>query len=318
MARVGKPTMRLAALLLAPALLLAGCAQDGPAPSTGAPTAAAPTDAPWWDVGDSWDVEMTRGNGAKEAFRLVNFWNDSDTHHFWLGVPNRQQALDMALHDDNPLLGRVHWNILTPHESGIHAHGLYTFPVEAGDQFGGLAFGRDWSIDASRGDRPGQIVFEGDGDDRATIRYDYLPANEWFSFIEIKDRNGNVELRVDVKAHGAAAAGQYWFLRGRDYHYAENPGGTHDEAFDVKEEERPHASLALEVTGAVAGGPLRIDVLDPDGQIRHSETLTGGDVRKVTEIPAPKVGRWTIRYVGTGTLTGDVEAVGILEYTETV
>ena len=308
--------MRAIPLLLALVLLATGCLGGGDE-GDDAPQAARLGDAPWWEVGEYWLVTIQRADGSTEDFKLVNFWNDSDSHHFWLGTPDRAQALDMALHDDMPLLGRIHWNILTPHERGIHAHGLYTFPVSVGEQFGGLAFDRDWSIDVKNGTKPGQLLFEGASGDRASMRYDFDLANNWFSSIEVKDRQGNTEVRLDVKEHGTGAPGAHWFLRGRDYYEAEDPSGTHDDAFDVDEEDVAHKSLAIEVKGRVSG-PLRIDFVDPSGVSRHSETLTGGDVARIVEIPTPAVGAWTARYVGTGTLEGTVEAVGILEYTRTL
>lgn len=305
--------MRALALLLV--LVLAGCATpaDAPPPAT---SASAALKAPWWEVGEWWDIDVAREGGAPERFRLVNFWNDSASSHFWLGVADRAQALDMALHDDNPLLGRIHWGILTPHEKGIHAHGLYNFPVEVGEEFGGLAFGGEWAITAKAGGQAGQTLFSGRSTKGLTIEYDYLEANRWFSFIEIEDGGAPV-LRIDVRDHGTGAKGAYWFLRGRDYHFSEDPAGTSEEPFEVKDEGTPHRSLALEIKGA-ATGLLRIDVLDPDGQIKHSETLAGGQVAKIVEVPSPKVGTWTIRYAGTGALDGSVEAVGILEYTRTL
>lgn len=307
--------MRAAALLVL-AALVAGCNAPGDGPTK--PTTAASTtiEAPWWEVGEHWDVDMSRGGRAPERFRLVNFWNDSATNHFWLGVADRQQALDMALHDDNPLLGRIHWEILTPHEGGIHAHGLYHFPVEDGERFGGLAFGSEWSLVAKAG-APGTMTFTGTSTDGETIEYDYVSSNRWFTYIDIKDDAGAPVLRVDVRDHGTGATGTYYFARGRDYHLSTDPTGTKEEPFEVKDEGVAHRSLALELKGTV-NGLLRIDVLDPEGQSRHSETLAGGAIAKVIEIPSPKVGTWTIRYAGTGTLAGTVEAVGILEYSRTL
>lgn len=303
------------AILLVLATILAGCGSpDGG--TTPTPPATKTVEAPWWEVGEYWQVDLTRG-GRAETFRLVNFWNDSATSHFWLGVSDRQQALDMALHDDNPLLGRIHWNILTPHENGMHAQGLYNFPVEDGETFGGIAFGSEWSLTAKAGDKPGTMTFAGRSTDGETISYDYDPASKWFTSIEIQDDAGATTLRADVRDHGTGAKGTYWFNRGRDYHLSTDPAGTKEETFDVKDEGMAHKSLALEFKGTV-NGLLRIDVLDPDGQSRHSETLTGGTIAKVVEIPSPKVGPWTIRYAGTGALRGTIEAVGILEYTRTL
>lgn len=305
---------RLAIVVVA-SLLAAGCIRTDPPAGDGEKSTV--VNAPWWDVGSYWVVDIQRSTGPKESFRLVYFWNDTTTEHFWLGVADRNQARDMALHDDNPLLGRIHHNLLTPHEKGVHAHGLYTFPVEPGDSFSGIAFGRTWQIEASAGATAGQLLFAGTATDRATIAYDYSPATEWFSFIEVKGASGATELRIDVTEHGKGQSGTFYFLRGRDYYAATNPGGTKDETFEVKKEEAAHKSLAIELKGTTSG-PLKFDVLDPDGTTRHTETLTSGSTSKIVEISTPKQGTWTMRYIGTGTFTGFIEATGILEYTETL
>lgn len=310
---------RLSSIVLLAILALAGCTGDPPA-SNGddGPTGPVTHEAPWWPVGDYWVLDLQRADGSTETFRLVNFWNDSATSHFWLGVSDRGQALDMALHDDNPFLGRIHWNLLTPHERGIHAHGMYTFPVRVGDQFGGIAFDREWSIDAKEGSG-GRLLFTGTSSDRDTIEYDYDPESEWFTYLEIKDRNGARVLRADIQEHGSGESGTFYFLRGRDYATIEDPaGGPHEETFEVKQEEIPHDSLAFEVVGTVSGGPLTMTLHDPDGTLRHNEVLPVGAVRRVVEVDAPKVGTWTVRFAGLGSLDGTVDLTGILSYSSTL
>jgi hypothetical protein len=308
-----RPTFTILVLVA----LLAGCSGPGGG-GDDAPPAARLGDAPWWKVGEFWVVDIERADGSTESFRLVNFWNDSESSHFWLGVADRAQAMDMALHDDMPFLGRIHWNILTPHERGVHAQGIYTFPVSVGEEFSGLAFDREWTITVRNGTQEGQLLFEGSAGDGATLEYDYLQKNDWFSFFEVQDRQGKREMRLDVKEHGFDAKGPHYFLRGRDYHLSENPGGAKEEPFEVAEEDVPHKSLAVELLGT-ASGPMTVTFVDAKGAVKHTETLTSGSVSKIVEIAGPlEPGVWTIRYAGVGTLTGTVEAVGILEYTRTL
>lgn len=309
-----------AALLLVVALLAAGCATPGSDDDPNGPAAASGVvEAPWWPVGSWWDVELEQAGGARQEVRLVHFWNDSSTSHFWLGVRDRRVALDHALHDNNPLLGRIHWGLLTPHEKGIHAQGMYTFPTEPGDSFGGLAFGRTWEMRAEAGDEPGHLQFSGRSTEGDAIAYDYDPDLQWFSFIEIKDKSGAPVLVARVNGHGTTGeSGAFYFLRGRDYYLGPEGAGTHDETFEVKAEDVPHKSLAVELKGR-ATGPLRLDFLAPSGEIKHSETLpVGGELDRVLEIPSPPQGKWTLRYVGTGSFEGTIEAVGILEYSKTL
>lgn len=308
-----------ATLLLVATLLVAGCAAPG-ADEGDAPGASDPSlvEAPWWPVGSWWDVQIDQAGRASQQVRLVHFWNDSATSHFWLGVDDRRVALDHALHDTNPLLGRIHWALLTPHEKGMHAQGMYTFPVEAGDSFGGLAFGRTWDINVAAGEKPGGLMFNGRSATGDAIAYDYDPDLQWFSFIEVKDEAGAPILVVRVTDHGTGERGPYYFLRGRDYHLGPEGKGTHDETFEVEAEDVPHKSLAIELKGR-ATGPLRLDFFAPSGEIKHSETLTpGAQLDRVLEIPSPQQGEWTLRYVGTGDFEGAIKAIGILEYTKTL
>lgn len=304
----------LCAVLLLP---LAGCSGDAPE-TNAAPTGPAEVAAPWWAVGEWWDVELERP-GASERVRLANFWNDSTSNHFWLGVPDRSVALDHALHDDIPLLGRIHWVLLTPHEKGIHAHGMYTFPTHAGDTFGGLMFGREWEIHALAGDRPGRLRFEGTATDGAQIAYDYDPAIHWFTYIDLRAPGGGPLERIDTVGHGEGARGAFYFLRGRDYYLGpKTQEGTHEEGFDVPAEDPPGLStLALEIDGRTSG-VLAIRILGPEGRVRHQETLAQNTAHTVTELPDPTQGRWTMSFVGTGAFVGTIEVVGVVEYTRTL
>lgn len=323
--------MRSLAALGTLMLLLAGCTQGTNAPG---PTEATErgVEAPWWPVGAWWDIELKRGTEAVQRFRLVNFWNDSASSHFWLGVQDRDgcatkcgfggSALDHALHDNNPLLGRIHWGLLTPHEKGVHANGMYAFPAKPGDtREGAIAFGRTWDLLIKPGPREGTLLFEGTADDGAKMSYDYDPAKMWFTFLEIKDGAGKTELRIDVKGHGLNQKGTYWFLRGRDYTDPplRNVGtnGSREETFTAKQEEIPLKSLALEINGQ-ATGPMQIQIKDPAGTVRHEETLVTSPAHTVKELANPTIGQWKIVLTGSGTFYGTIEVVGILEYNKTL
>lgn len=294
-----------------------GCLGGGVESRTPIPIPDETVYAPWWPVGAWWDLSIRNGTESARSVRLVHFWNDSATSHFWLGVADRNVALDHALHDTNPLVGRVHWELLTPHEKGIHANGMFTFPIRPGDAFGGIMFGREWSVQSAKGPKPGSLLFSGNATDGARVEYDYEPTTEWFSFVDIQDRAGRALLRIDVQGHGAGATGTYYFHRGRDYHEGPTAQGTHDEKFEVEEESPALATLAVEFKGS-ASAVLRIDLVDPGGTTRHTETLVAGPVNKIVEVATPTPGMWTLKYVGTGTFDGRIEAVGITEYTRTL
>lgn len=313
--------MRTAIVALAGALLLAGCVEDDPAPAgNGADPASRAIDAPWWVPGEWWDVRLSGSEVPTQTVRLVMYWNDSDTSHFWLGVRDRSVALDHALHDVNPLLGRVHWGLLTPHEKGIHAHGLYTFPTMPGEKFGGIAFGREWEIEAGQGAKAGGLSFSGRSAAGDTISYDYDPDLRWFSHVDVKDRAGKQLLKIEVLGHGEGEKGTFHFHRGLDLYLGPQAEGPHDERFEVKKnsDTMPVKFLAVELIGR-ADGPLRIDFLDPGGVGRKDYTFTPGQsIDEVIEIQDPPLGEWTLRYVGTGGFAGTIEVVGVEDYARSV
>ena len=299
------------ALLLVP-LLLAGCASnDGNGPP---PPQASRVDAPWWPVGAWWDIRFEHRGAPAQTVRLTNFLNESD--HFWLGVESREAALDHALHDTNPFLGRVHWNLLAPHEGSRHAI-MYKFPLKDGEQFtsGNPFFGSDWNL-VSRNDG-GRYRFVGTAADEATIAFDYDPRTMWFRDLEVREPDGRPRLVATVVDSGTGSTGAWWFLRGRDYYEGPSGSGTHTETFEVPEEERPLTSLVVEVD-ATFSGPMRIDILDPAGTTRHTETSTGGALRNTIEIPMPQMGTWSVRYIGTGNVDGVIDVTGMLGYTESL
>jgi hypothetical protein len=326
--------MRALAAFALLALVLAGCTSS-PTPGGGAGSCSgsgsgsgsgqAPTfvaQAPWWDVGDGYTVRIERPDAQPQTWRMVNYWNDTETAHFWLGVGDRRQALDMALFDTNPFLGRIHHGILTPHEKGMHA-AMYNFPIEDGKRWGGMFFGRNWAFIANEAtlqtplgpDRGFRI--QGTSNDGAghTITYDYSPKLKWFANLEEKDRSGAMVVRATVTDHERGATGTYTFLRGRDFYRGpQDVSGTQEVAFEVKEDVD---SLAFYVQ-ARAQGPLEIQLLDPSGAVKKRVAGTGGAANALEEVSPVPMGTWRMRYVATGAVTGQVLAIGLLDTTRTV
>lgn len=302
--------------LLAAGLLLAGCFGPPPDDGSGGDDAPAEVAAPWWPVGAWWEVKIERA-GRTDHVRLVNFLNASD--HFWLGVDDRAVAMDHALHDTNPLLGRIHWGYLTPHEKASHANAMFTFPMSPGETWEGNLLGRTWTLTARAGATPGSLAVTGGASDGATIVYDYDPDAMWFTTLEVK-KGSAVETRFTVTDFGLGADGAYWFLRGRDYY--EGPKGGLEDMFNVCsgptgngpcKEEMDVRSLVAEFDATFAG-PGRVEFVDPSGAVKKEVTVTGGAVKQIVEIPNPAPGTWKVRYVGTGVPQGSIDGTGILEY----
>lgn len=314
----------LAALVVLPAL--AGCTTTPPGPGPSAPPAppqALVAEAPWWALGDAYTVRIEKPGAAATTWRMVNMWNDTETDHFWLGVADRAQALDMALFDTNPFMGRIHHHILTPHERGMHA-AMYSFPLEDGKRWNGFYYGRNWSflaeeaqLDTPLGRDRGFAITAEDRDGAGhRLTLDYSPRLKWLTSMREVDRSGQPVLTLTVTAYERGATGTYTFLRGLDFYRGPSGlAGTHEEKFKVSEQAD---GLAFYVK-ATAQGPLEIQLVDPAGQVRKRvAAATGGQATFFDEVGAPTQGEWKVRYVTTSTVQGQVFVIGLLDTTRSV
>jgi hypothetical protein len=311
--------MRIAAALFT-LLFLAGCTTPaGKTDSSPTPAVDTAVHAPWWEIGESWTIRFEQAGIPSRTTTLVNFANNSfnDPAHFWLGVADRQEALDHVFFDNNPFLGRIHWEILAPHEKGMHST-MFQFPLEGGDTWSSpILFGRDDIVVESTKRADGTFAIEGEARaDGALFSYDYDPSVEWFRHLTITEASGAAALDAEVIDHEASGQrGTYYFLRGRDYLNANGGTTGESEPFTVDEEGATSIAFLLDVT---TSGPATIEFLDPSGNVVHRETLAlGGTADKIVEInkhPAP--GAWTLRYVGN--VQGTILVRGILEYKATI
>ncbi|MBI4394003.1 MAG: hypothetical protein HY556_09450 [Euryarchaeota archaeon] len=312
-------------VLVLAALVVSGCVTGPPAEKDDvvSPPAILPAVVPWWEVGDWWLVDITNSTGATYTSRLVNFWNDTETAHFWLGVQDRDEAMEHALFDTNPLLGRIHHAILTPHEKGMHAS-MYRFPIVDNETWEGFSFGAQWSYKARAvpdiatplGVKEGYRItgFQPNG---ARIDYDYVPALKWFSSLVQRDSAGREVLELVVKGHGSGSTGTYVFLQGRDFFKGPTSAdATHDETFEVKEDT---TFMAVKVD-VRSERPWRLDLVDPTGTTRATFSVlaaNGGQWQELKEVPAMQ-GVWTWKYISAAPWAGKALATGINEFTKTI
>lgn len=312
--------MRLVVPALALVVLLPGCFGDDGGPSGGDPVPVETPAllAPWWSLGESWSLTFRQGDGGARTTTLVSFANNTfgDPDHFWLGVTDRQEALDHVFFDNNPFLGRIHWILLAPHEKGMHS-AMYQWPLEDGKRWTSpILLGKE-DVSLQVREEDGRFLVEGEAQkDGARFEYDYDPETRWFRHLEITEEDGSLFLEATVTTHrDGGAKGAYYFLRGRDY--LDSAGGTtgKEETFTVKEEGASSIAFLLDVQ---TSGPSALEFVDPAGAVVHRETLAlGGTADKVVEIakkPAP--GTWKLRYVGN--VQGVVKVRGVIEYKATL
>ena len=299
-------------------LLLSGClGGDAPAPGPDEPAPIA-IQAPWWTIGERWTIEFEQRGAPARRIEMVNFANNTfnDPAHFWLGVADRQEALDHVFFENNPFLGRIHWEILAPHEKGMHS-AMYQWPLQDGEGWTSpILFGHeDLSVEAARR-QDGTYAVSGESRaDGARFAYDYDPQTRWFRELAITDEAGATELRARVVEHAEGAQGTYYFLRGRDYLDADGGTTGQEEPFQVKDEGATSIAFLMNVQ---TSGPSALEFVDPSGRVVHRETLAlGGTADKVVEVkerPAP--GEWKLRYVGS--VSGTILVRGVIEYKATI
>lgn len=310
----------LLALLIVP-LVASGCVgagPDAPPPGAGGP-ADGPLEAPWWSLGESWTIEFTRAGAPARTTTLVNFANNTfgDPAHFWLGTRDRDEAMEHVFHETNPFLGRIHWEILAPHEKGMHS-AMYTWPLDEGTRWTSpLLFGKtDLALRATERHGDGRISVHGEARaDGSTFAYDYDPATRWFRELTITGPTGTRELHARVVDHAEGATGTFHFLRGRDYLDADGGRTGEEDAFRVVDEGATSVAFLVDVQASPGS---RLEFVAPDGSVFHSETLLGGGtVDRIFEAKkAPPAGDWKLRYVGT--ITGEIKVRGIVEYKATL
>lgn len=320
MPRPGKQVMRpLLVIAVLAAVVAAGCsASNGDTKVTTPTVQETPEHAPWWNVGETWTIRFTRGGEPTRTTTLVNFANNTfnDPPHFWLGVSNRQEALDHVFFESNMFLGRIHWLYLAPHEKGRHSD-MYSWPLTDGKEFAAHAFDRDWRVTAAR-NADGTFDIAGASPDGSHVEYTYDPDIRWFGHLEVTDHNDALVVEADVVEHDASGArGTYYFLRGRDYIDSRGGSSGQEEAFEVADEGA--TSIAFLMDDVRTGLAAAFEFVAPDGDVYHRETLAPGSTinDKVVEVPRPPTpGTWKIRYVGN--VEGTILVRGIIEYKATI
>lgn len=200
------------------------CIVNDVRPRVYAPDTPGPdTQADPWDAGDWWRYRITIDGESHDT--LLVYYEDIDfdsagrAQHYLVGTSDPAEALDHALFSVNPMLGRIHRTLYSPHESGLHAD-MFNFPLCQGatwtTDFYGTTF--DLAASAAHVALPGGgndgLAFSilGGSGDGSRLLHTYSPQAKWFTRIEL-DRADGLQLDMELLDFGSGQTGQYYFLR---------------------------------------------------------------------------------------------------------
>ena len=103
-----------------------------------------------WQLGQFWEYSLNVDGADLPATRLV-YYDDQDfdgngvPQHYMVGTPTRDEALRHALFSENPMIGRVHRQLYSPHESGDHAD-MFHFPLCEGSSWTTVFYGEQFTL----------------------------------------------------------------------------------------------------------------------------------------------------------------------------
>lgn len=315
----------LSLLVLLVAVGLAGCTQTpGPGTDGDGPTDPRVMTLPVWELGEWWTFEIQVPGFDDETVRMVYAW-DKDNYmetrgwkHMMLGGP-RDHAVFHAVFDINPFLGRIHSDVLSPHEDGLHSS-IFDFPLEPpGETWeekpNQVFFGKSRSFESTYSESvpaPGgstagyEIVAT--ADDGSTVTYNYVPDVKWFTRMEVTDANGDRVVKLTLQDHGFDAAEKAYFVRPRVLKTIDrdvDTGFDQQETFNVYQGgdygDFEYLAIGIRVSPQGDVGNVDISISDPDGTERRSVSVQSdqGTTERLIEImPASgnsvKPGDWTV------------------------
>jgi hypothetical protein len=187
------------------------------APDTPGPDSAANP----WRQGDFWTYRITI-DGKARLSTLV-YYDDIDfsggvPQHYLVGTASAEEALDHALFSVNPMLGRIHRALYSPHESGDHAD-MFGFPLCEGSRWTTTFYGTRFDLAARfstvtlpGGAQDAGFLIEGRAADGSTLRHTYSPAVRWFSSLDLQRADG-LRVQMELTEYGSGKTGTYHFLR---------------------------------------------------------------------------------------------------------
>lgn len=293
-----------------------------------------------WVLGQYWDFSLAVDGEDRGTTRLV-YYGDQDfsseglAQHYMVGTPTREEALHHAIFGENPMIGRVHRILYSPHESGDHAD-MFHFPLCDGSTWTTLFYGETFTLTATEislpDDRLGPVsggrafAIEGASADGGRLALTYSTAAQWFTSIDL-DRadGGTVDMRL--ASIGAGFTGDAFFLRGQNEEHVVAAAlqlpvavaalglPTLAEATVPRADgdEGPYDTVGVHLVGVLNGtGVARVTLTDAAGETHYQADLTatgsGAVVETVFEAPY-MAGEWTLSLAGVALDAGEAHVV---------
>lgn len=240
----------------------------------------------------TWDMEI-RGFDRFDTVKLVYY--DKVGPEYLVGTPSEDEALYHAVFSVNPILGRVHEDLLSPHEKGLHAA---MFPFEGRDS--SIRDGDTWStrfyetllqfeatysdaVPTPTGPRPGFLIRGENPEGGLTVEHNYVAESKWFTHLKVTDRAG-VRFELALVDHGTGYSGPAHFIRATDlFHDTMTSQGallSASSGFDVTTAQVADdrvEGFAISTDIETGFGDATLQIIDPDGEVIYQRSYSQGD-----------------------------------------
>lgn len=280
------------------------------APDTVGPDTAADP----WELGRSWTYSLEIDGEDLGVTQLIYYGLQDGGQHYMVGTPTRDEALQHAVFSTNPVIGRVHKSLYSPHESGAHAD-MFNFPLCEGSTWSDTFFGVDFDFTAYPepitlpDGTVDQFAFRIQGIEAggSTVTIRYSPVAKWFTTIDL-DRADGSTVTMELVVSNTGFSGDAFFLRGQKDAFVEKTEVTQSETFAVNRADGgagPYDTVGIYIDVARESGTgfVELHVRDPDGNDVGCVSIQGDGVGQDTAcvegpllLEAPfKTGDWQVQ-----------------------
>lgn len=323
---------------------LAGCTteEDPSEASDGGEDEPLTAEIPRWRLGDAWTYTIdTHGFPETQTTMMVY---DESADLYRIGSTNEETALQHAIFEVNPQLGRIQKGNLGVFEKG-EPRAMYEFPIEDGDTWTTSFFirqhGGQLNAEATYSEaiETGMGAFEGfeivaENREGFRVTYDYIPEIRWFSKLIVEDTDGTQLHELRVQDHERNTTGTGYFVRPDkllDETYTSDecsfPNGCSDQVLVEGESAKggEYGSYDLMAYNVVVEAPDgdRVSITIEDGQgneiySRQEITSSQGDEFSFEIVRDFASGDWTIDVEVSGSSSVDVALAGGWSFSGTV